>query len=308
MSWDRSLGRSALRMQLRSCLRVPAVAAPMFLVSGVDLVVASCRAGIIGAFPTLNARTPAILAEWLTRIERETQGGAPYAANIILDKSNVRLEEDIAVTVEHRSPIVIASVGRPDRLLPPVHGYGGIVFADVATLRHAKNAASAGVDGLVLLTAGAGGNAGWLNPFAFLAAVREFFDGPIAIAGCLSHGRELRALEVLGADFGYMGTAFIAASESMAPLEHKAAVVNADIDGVVLTDKLTGMKANFLRQRLFEAGVMNADGHIREGAFADVYSWKNVWSAGQGVGQIRAQESVADIVQKLLSEYEAQCR
>jgi nitronate monooxygenase len=306
MPWDRSSGLASLRTRLRGRLRLPAVAAPMFLVSGPELVIAACRAGIVGSFPTLNARTPQILGEWLRRMTEETQEvSAPYAANLILDKSNLRFEPDFEQVLAHRPPIVITSVGRPDRVLDPVHGYGGLVLTDVATLRHARNAAAAGADGLILLTAGAGGNTGWLNPFAFVAAVREFFDGPIAVAGCVSCGRDLRALEVLGADLGYMGTAFLATSESMAPPEHKHALVRSDIDAIVLTDKLSGMQANFVRSRLEDAGVIDAAGRIADTAFTEVYSWKHVWSAGQGVGQVHAVEPAAAIVDRLAHEYAA---
>ncbi|MBL6751374.1 MAG: nitronate monooxygenase [Nevskia sp.] len=297
-------GGAALRRRLRAQLRLPVVVAPMFLVSGPELVVAACRSGMIGAFPTLNARTPEILDGWLARIAQSGAGAAPYAANLILDKRNPRCDEDLAVLERHRPPIVIASVGRPDRVVGRIHAYGGLVFADVASLRHARNAAAAGVDGLVLLTAGAGGNTGWLNPFAFVAAVREFFDGVVAVAGAIASGRELRALEVLGADLGYMGTAFLATEESMAPAGHKQAMLQADADGIVQTDALSGYPANFLRSRLLEAGAMRPDGSIDRGASADVYSWKHVWSAGHGVGQVRAIEPVAAVAARLQREYD----
>lgn len=295
------------RADLQRTLRVPVVAAPMFLVSGPDLVIAACNAGVIGSFPTLNARTSAILDEWLGRITQETRGSAPFAANLILDKSNQRLEEDLALVQAHRVPLVIASVGRPDRVVEPVHGYGGRVLADVATLRHARNAVSAGVDGLVLLTAGAGGNTGSVNPFAFVAAVREFFDGPVAVAGCISSGWELRALQLLGADLGYMGTAFLATQESMAPNAHKQAVVEAGIDDIVLTDRLSGLPANFIRSRLQQAGVMDLQGRITAADNGTaVASWKEVWSAGHGVGAVKAVHTVRCVVDRLLRGYHAE--
>jgi nitronate monooxygenase len=305
MPLDRSAGRAALRSQLRLQLRIPVVVAPMFLVSCPQLVVAACRSGVIGGFPTLNARSTHVLADWLEQIARDTEGAAPYAANMILDRSNKRFDADFELVREHRVPIVIASVGKPDRIVEPVHAYGGIVFADVATLRHARNAAAAGADGLVLLTAGAGGNTGWQNPFAFVAAVREFFDGPLAVAGCVSHGRELRALELLGADLGYMGTAFLASSESEAPPEHKQALLDADIDSIFLTDALSGMKANFIRNRLHDTGHIAADGSMRKNGTIDVASWKEVLSAGQGVGGVRAIEPINLIVDRLEREYKS---
>lgn len=295
-----------LRASLRSRLRVPMIAAPMFLVSSPELVTAACRSGVIGSFPTLNARTPDQLAEWLTRIDSGTEGcSAPYAANLILHESNVRRDDDLDLIVRHRVPMVIASVGSPAAVVEPVHAYGGLVFSDVASVRHARKAAEAGADGLVLLTAGAGGNTGWLNPFAFVAAVRSFFDGPLVVAGGLSHGRELRALELIGADLGYLGTTFLACAESLAPDAHKQAVIAAGADDIVQTDVLSGMPANFIRSRLEEAGVLRPDGSIARDAGADVYSWKHVWSAGHGVGAVRAGEPAAAIIDRLAAEYEA---
>ena len=295
---------TALRAQIRRQLRLPVVAAPMFLVSGPNLVINACRAGIVGSFPTLNARTPEILDEWFTRIAAETAGHAPYAANLILHKSNTRRDADLDLVIRHQVPWVIASVGSPEQVAKAVHGYGGLVFADVATLRHARKAVASGVDGLILLTAGAGGNTGWLNPFAFIAAVRAFYDGPIALAGCLTQGHELRALEVLGADLGYLGSAFLAATESLAPEEHKQAVLAAGPDDILLTAAVTGMPANFVRSRLEEAGLINPDGSVQPAAYADdIFSWKNVWSAGQGVGPVMAIEDVATIVARLEAGY-----
>lgn len=287
-------------------LRVSMIAAPMFLVSGPELVVSACKAGIVGSFPTLNARTPEILEEWLAQIASETEGMAPFAANLILHKSNRRKETDLAAVVKHKVPIVIASVGSPNDVVDEVHSYGGFVFADVATLRHAHRAVEAGVDGLVLLTAGAGGNTGWLNPFAFVTSVREFYDGPVAVAGCISKGGHIRALKQIGADLGYIGSSFLTAEESLAPAEHKDAVINATIDDIVQTDAVTGLAANFVRSRLVEAGVMSPDGSVEksEGA-SDIASWKNVWSAGQGIGASKRVERVADIIARFQTEYEA---
>ncbi len=292
------------RRRIYQNLRLPVVAAPMFLVSGPDLVINACRAGIAGSFPTLNARTPEILDQWLARITAETVGQAPYAANLILHKSNPRRDVDLDLVIRHHVPWVIASVGSPEKVAKAVHDYGGLVFADVATLRHAHKAVAAGVDGLILLTAGAGGNTGWLNPFAFIAAVRAFYDGPVALAGCISKGHELRALEMLGVDLGYLGSAFLAASESLAPDDHKQAVLKAGPDDILLTPAITGMPANFIRSRLEEAGLINPDGSVQPAAYADdILSWKNVWSAGQGVGSIKAIEDVATIVARLEAEY-----
>ncbi|RXR29509.1 NAD(P)H-dependent flavin oxidoreductase [Sphingobium fluviale] len=293
------------RYRLRQGLSVPAIAAPMFLVSGPDLVIEACRSGIIGSFPSLNARTPDELDRWFARIAEETVGYAPYAVNLILDRRNPRRDEDFALILRHKPPVVITSVGSPETVVAPIHDYGGIVFSDVATMRHATKAIAAGADGLVLLTAGAGGNTGWLNPFAFTAAVRAIFDGPLAIAGCVTHGAELAALELLGADFGYMGTRFLASNESLAPREHKDAVVAATADDIILTDRISGMPANFVRARLVEAGVMDARGEILSTPAEDYYSFANVWSAGQAAGSIERLEPVAQIVRRLVSEYHA---
>lgn len=298
--------RGNVRSTLLAQLRVPVVAAPMFLVSGPDLVISACQSGVIGSFPTLNARTPEQLHEWLGRITGITAHAAPFAANLIVHRSNTRFAADLEQVIAHRTPIVIASVGPPDNVVQHVHDYGGLVFADVASVRHARKAAAAGVDGLVLLTAGAGGNTGWLNPFAFVAAVREFFDGIIAVAGCITSGKELRALEMLGADLGYMGTAFLAAQESMAPIEHKQAMLEADADGIVLTAAVSGMPANFIRRRLEDAGAIAPDGSIVEQQNRhDILSWKQVWSAGQGVGHVRAVEAIASVVARLEKEYQS---
>ena len=205
-------------------LSLPLIAAPMFLVSGVDLVVAACRNGVIGAFPTVNCRSPEQLDEWLAEIEGRLQHhsdetgkpAAPICANLIVHRSNARLAQDLEVLLRHRPEIVITSVGSPTPVLAPLHDAGALVFADVASIRHAERAVAAGADGLVLLTAGAGGQTGWLNPFAFVRAVRQFFDGPIVLAGGISDGHALRAAQALGCDLAYMGTKFIATQESIA--------------------------------------------------------------------------------------------
>ncbi len=300
--WPRAEGPAALRRALADRLALPAVVAPMFLVSGPDLVLAARRAGLVGAFPTLNARTSEELDRWLTAMMAPDLPG-PVAANLILHRSNQRREADLDLVVRHRVPIVIASVGPPDPLVAPVHGYGGLVFADVASLRHARRAVKAGADGLVLLTAGAGGNAGWLNPFAFIAEVRRIFDGPIAVAGCIAEGRALRALQLLDADLGYIGTAFIAAEESLAPRVHKEALVASDADGIVLTDAVTGLPANFVKSRLIDAGVLDGAGKPAVTGKTDVKAWKEVWSAGQGVGAVTAVRPTAEIVAELAAGY-----
>ena len=294
---------NAAALGLCGQLSAPAIVAPMFLVSGPELVIASCRAGLIGSFPTLNARTPDILDDWLHQITRATANTPPFAANLILHKSNERREKDLAILTAHKVPLVLASVGSPALIMNQVHAYGGLVFSDVASVRHARKAVEAGADGLILLTAGAGGNTGWLNPFAFTAEVRRFYDGPLVVAGGLMHGRELQALKVLGADLGYMGTRFLVSRESMAPDAHKEAIVAASADDVLLTDAISGLPANFLRTRLQEAGVLQADGSVDPSAREGVFSYKNVWSAGHGVAGVDRIDDVANIAASVIDEY-----
>ena len=227
----------------------------MFLVSGVELMVAACRNGVIGSFPTVNCRSTEQLDDWLAEIatrlrQHEDQTGrktAPLCPNLIVHRSNARLEQDLAVLLEHKPEIVITSVGSPAPVLKPLHDAGALVLADVASIRHAERAAAAGADGLVLLTAGAGGQTGWLNPFAFVRAVRAFYDGIIVLAGGISDGRALRAAEVLGCDLGYMGTKFIATRESMADDRHKRMLVESSADDILLTTAFTGLQTSMLK-------------------------------------------------------------
>lgn len=296
---------------IRRRLRLPVIAAPMFLVSGPEMVVACCRAGIIGSFPTVNARTPQILDEWLTRITSELKDepdAPPPAANLIVHRSNPRLAEDLAVVVRHRLPMVIASVGDPGSVLSQVHDYGGVVFTDVASERHARRAAEAGVDGLILLCAGAGGNTGWLSPFSFVAAVRRFFSGPLAVAGGISDGRSIRAVEELGADLSYLGTRFIAARESMASEEYRDMLIRSGPDDILLTKSVTGIPANFLRPSLEKAGI-DVEGRTAPAKFDVIRdldalkAWKHIWSAGHSVIGVERVQTVAEIVAELEAEY-----
>ena len=239
-------------------LSLPLIAAPMFLVSGVELVVAACRNGVIGSFPTVNCRSPEQLDGWLGDIEdrlkrySEESGRltAPVCANLIVHRSNARLAQDLQVLLRHRPEIVITSVGSPAPVLAPLHDAGALVFADVASIRHAERAVAAGADGLVLLTAGAGGQTGWLNPFVFVRAVRAFFDGPIVLAGGISDGHALRAAQALGCDLAYMGTKFIATRESLADVRYKEMLVQSSADDILLTTAFTGLQTNMLRPSL----------------------------------------------------------
>ena len=287
-----------------SLFKVPVVAAPMFLVSGIELVVAAANAGIVGSFPTLNARTPGLLDAWLAEIKDRTLGASGlFAANLILHPSNGRRDDDLDIVINHRVHWVITSVGSPVNVVERVHAYGGQVLADVATVRHARKAIQAGVDMLVLLTAGAGGNTGWINPFAFIEEVRSFWSGPLAVAGCLSTGRQVRAIQVAGADMAYIGTPFIATPESMALPAYKEALASAGADDIVKTDAVTGIPANFLKSSLLAQGIMQADGSLLPKGSSDLASWKTAWSAGQGVASVGAVETVARRVEILHQEW-----
>jgi nitronate monooxygenase len=303
------LGQAALRTRLRAGLAVPAIAVSMFLVSGLEHVLACAKAGIIGSFPTINARTLDDLDAWLGRLAKSHEAGAaPHAANLIMHKSNARVDDDLAVIVKHRVPVVISSVGSPARVVAAVHGYGGLVLADVATLKHARRAAEAGVDGLILLTAGCGGNTGWLNPFGFAAAVREFWSGPLVLAGAITSGRQIRALEVLDVDLAYIGTRLIATDESLAPDAYRQLLVDASIDDIFLTDAITDIPANFLRTSLERAGFDLKARHEKPDTFnldKEMRAWRDVWSAGHGVGAVRAVLPVAEIVAEIAREYAA---
>ena len=297
---------------IAGALRLPVIAAPMFRVSGPDLVIAACRAGVIGSFPTANCRTVADLDDWLGRIAAGSAGGAPFAPNLIVHRSNPRLEEDAALVAAHRAPMVIASVGSPAPIMDRIKGYGGLVFADVASMRHARKAIAAGVDGLVLLSAGAGGQTGWANPFAFVRAVRAIWDGPVVLAGGIADGTAVRAARALGADLAYMGTRFIATAESMADPAYKRMLVDSELDDVMLTRAFTGLPASMLRPSITAAGLdpdalpergtidvatdINPDGRAKR--------WKDIWSAGHSVSGVGDVPTVAELVDRLAAGYE----
>jgi nitronate monooxygenase len=310
--------------RFRSRLRLPLIAAPMFLVSGVDLVAAACRNGVIGSFPTANCRSSAQLDSWLGDIAQRLQrhadevgaAPAPVCANLIVHRSNPRLADDLAILLRHAPEIVITSVGSPAPVLQPLHDAGALVLADVATIRHAERAVEAGADGLVLLTAGAGGQTGWLNPFAFVRAVRQFFDGPLVLAGGISDGHALRAAQVLGCDLAYMGTRFIATGESMADSRYKAMLVESSADDILLTRAFTGLQTNMLRHSIVAAGL-DPDNLPERGAIdiakdIDVAArdarptrWRDIWSAGHSTSGVRDVPSVEMLVDRIEAEYRA---
>ncbi|WJD70698.1 nitronate monooxygenase family protein [Pseudomonas asiatica] len=302
----------SLPASLEQRLRLPVVAAPMFLISNPRLVLACCSSGVVGSFPALNQRDSAGFKAWLEEIEAglaQLQAPAPYAVNLIVHPTNPRLQADLALCVEHRVPIVITSLGAVKEVVDAVHGYGGLVFHDVTTRRHAEKAAEAGVDGLIAVAAGAGGHAGTWSPFALAAEIRQFFDKTLLLAGCLNHGHEILAAQMLGADLAYMGTRFIATAESQAPSAYKRMLLDSHAADIVHTPAVSGVPASFLRPSLEQAGYdMNAiKGGHEQGKLKPIAdeakAWKTVWSAGQGVGGIDDLPSASALIGRLHDEY-----
>ena len=288
-------------------LRVPAVAAPMFLVSGPDLVVETCRSGVVGAFPALNPRSSEDYDAWLHEIERRLSAAvrpAPFGVNLIVHRSNPRLDADLEITVRHRVPLVITSLGAVRGVVDAVHSYGGVVFHDVIHLHHARKAADAGVDGLIAVSAGAGGHAGTLSPIAFLEEIRAFFDKTVILSGSINNGRQIAAAELLGADLAYLGTRFIATRESLAPEQYKQMIVASAAKDILYTSSISGVNANFLRPSLERAGLdpenLPPAGKLNiEGERA----WKDIWSAGHGVGGIHDIPPASELCERLIHEY-----
>ncbi len=299
----------AIPASLQNGLRLPVIAAPMFLVSGPDLVVEACNAGVIGTFPSLNQRTTEGYREWLHDIKaRRNADAAAFGVNHIVHPTNPRLLADMQVTVEEQVPLVITSLGAVRDVVEAVHGYGGVVFHDIANVRHAKKAAQAGVDGLILVANGAGGHAGVVNPFALVEEVRGFFDGTIILSGCLSTGRDVAAATMLGADFAYMGTRFIATTESQAQAHYKEMIVESGSADITYTPAVSGIPANFLTPSLVENGIDPKTLPEHKLDMADeAKAWKTVWSAGQGAGAVHDILPVAELVARLRDEYAGAC-
>ena len=302
-------------------LRLPVIGSPLFIVSGPELVIAQCKAGIVGSFPALNARPSGMLDEWLHRITEELaehnranpdRPAAPFAVNQIVHKSNNRLEEDMAVCAKWAVPLVITSLGAREDVFAAVKGWGGISLHDVINDLFARKAIEKGADGLILVCAGAGGHAGTLSPFAMMQEIRSWFDGPVALSGSIAHGRSVLAAQAMGADFAYIGSPWIATHEANADQRYKDSIVAAQADGIVYSNLFTGVHGNYLRSSI-EAAGMDPDNlpvsdpsamNFGSGGNTEAKAWKDIWGSGQGIGMVKAVESVAERVDALAAQYQ----
>ncbi len=303
-------------------LRLPVIAAPMFILSNKEMVLEQCKAGIVGSFPALNARGEGEFEKWLQFITQELDRynqanpdapAAPFAVNQIVFKSNARLHEDMELCVKYKVPIIITSLGANEDVNSAAHSYGGVVLHDVINQRFARKAIEKGADGLIAVAAGAGGHAGALSPFALIQETREWFDGPLALSGCIASGASVLAAQAMGADFGYIGSAFIATKEANADDAYKQMVVDCDADDIVYSDYFTGVSGNYLKPSI-EAAGMDPDDLPKGDITAmqkltdqdgDAKAWKDIWGCGQGIGAVDEIQTVADRVAQLASEYSA---
>jgi len=305
---------------LKNNLSIPVICAPMFLVSTPKLVIENCKNGIVGSFPALNIRPQEKLDDWLTEIDQAlakfkkdnpTKKVAPFAVNQVVHPSNSRLMADQDLIRKHKVPMVITSQGNPAEIVKDVHTWGGIVFHDVIKTEHAKKAIAAGVDGIIVVGAGAGGHGGHHNPFALVREIREFWDGPLALAGAINDGHSIRAAEVLGADMAYMGTRFIATKEAQAPDDYKTMLIDATINDIIFSDHFTGVHANYLKASIEAAGIdvkaLQSKGRV-DMDLGNSNSWKDIWSAGHGVGGIHSIPSIEELAIQLITEYKAACQ
>ena len=300
----------------------PVIGAPLFIISNPDLVIAQCKNGVVGSFPALNARPAEVLDEWLTRITQELaeyneanpdKPAAPFAVNQICHPSNDRLEHDVEMCVKHRVPVVITSLNPPKAVVEAVHSYGGIIMHDIISVRHAEKALEQGVDGLICVAAGAGGHAGMLSPFALIREIRSFFDGPIALSGAISYGGAVLAAQAMEADFAYVGTRFIATEEANADPAYKQMIVDSAAKDVVYTNLFTGVHGNYLSKSVIQAGLDPADLPVADkskmnfgsGGNTKAKAWKDIWGAGQGVGNIGSAGPVAEVIDEMKAEYNA---
>jgi len=302
--------------ELKSSLSLPIIVAPMFLVSGTEMVIESCKKGVLGTFPSLNGRTPkdfeGMLIEIMDalesfKIETGTKA-APFAVNLIVNKTNPRLIPDLKLCIKYKVPLVITSLGASKDVVDAIHQYGGLVFHDIIKKRHAQKAIEVGVDGIIAVAAGAGGHAGTSNPFALLDEIRSFYEGPLVLAGAINSGKDILAAQNMGADFAYMGTRFIATDESLALDSYKSSLVTSHIDDVIYTDAVSGVHGNFLRSSIEKAGIdLNQK---KKEDFSELTSqndkaWKDIWSAGQGVAGISSVISISHLLDQIKGEYTA---
>lgn len=303
-------------------LRLPVIGSPLFIVSGPELVIAQCKAGVVGSFPALNARPASQLDEWLHQITEELAAhnrdnpdrpAAPYAVNQIVHRSNNRLDEDVAICAKWQVPVTITSLGAREDLNQAVHVWGGITLHDVIDDRFARKAIEKGADGLIPVAAGAGGHAGTTSPFALMQEIREWFDGPVALSGSIAHGQSILSAQAMGADFAYIGSAFIATKEANAVEGYKENIVEAKASDIVYSDLFTGVHGNYLRQSIVKAG-MDPDNlpkgdistmNFGSGGNTEAKAWKDIWGSGQGIGAVKEVQSVADMVDRLEREYRA---
>jgi nitronate monooxygenase len=309
----------SLPASIRQHLRLPVLASPMFVVSGVDMVIEQCKAGVIGSFPALNARPQEELDKWLTRIEIELalyqqqnpdKKVAPFAVNLIINKANKRLEQDTEVVIAHKVPIVITSLSAPTEIVPRVHAYGGLVFHDVVKVRHAEKAIEAGVDGLIAVCGGAGGHAGTLNPFALVNEIRRIHQGPLVLSGAITNGSAILAAEAMGCDLAYIGTRFIATQESSAKAGYKQMIVDSNSGDIVYTPLFSGVHGSYLAGSIRNAGLDPSNLPLNEtaGQYRSrddrAKTWTDIWGAGQGVGNIDDVPTIAVLVDRLEQEYQ----
>ena len=311
----------ALPPVLRDRLRLPVIGSPLFIISGPELVIAQCKAGVVGSFPSLNARPISQLDEWLAQITEELAAwdkanpdtpSAPYAVNQIVHRTNNRLEEDIEMCAKYKAPIMITSLGAREDLNNAVHAWGGITLHDVIDNRFAHKAVEKGADGLIPVAAGAGGHAGGLSPFALIQEIREWFDGPVALSGSIANGKSILAAQAMGADLGYIGSAFIATQEARAQQGYKDMIVSSAADDIVYSNLFTGVHGNYLRPSIVAAGL-DPDNlpqsdpskmNFGSGGNQEAKAWRDIWGCGQGIGAVKDIPTVADMVARLSAEYE----
>lgn len=300
--------------KLKARMKLPVIGSPLFIISNPDLVIAQCKAGVIGSFPSLNARPIAQLEEWLQRLSTELgPDDAPYAVNLIVHKSTDRLLQDLELVVKYKVPVIITSLGAREDVNAAIHSYGGVVLHDVINDRFARKAIEKGADGLIPVAAGAGGHAGVLSPFAMVQEIREWFDGPVALSGSIANGASVLAAEAMGADFGYIGSAFIATEEARADARYKQAVVDGSASDIVYSDLFTGVSGNYLRPSIVAAGL-DPDNlpkgdyktmDFGSGGNTDAKAWRDIWGSGQGIGAVKAVVPAAEMVARLKREYDA---